>query len=495
MFLSMRALYCLSSPVMAGCQGLRVFMVQTTSKRRFVVFGVVALALLVSTMNLTVAFVVLPQMTEGLNASLTWVGWTITAYQLTQAVSMSLAGKVSDQLGRRRTFMVSLAIFSLGSLGAALAPNVSTHILLRMVAALGGGAIMPVAAAIVSLEFPKERAKALGLFTSIMPIGWILGPTVGGLIADEVSWRAAFLMPLPFAALAIVGSAFLIRESSERKSANLDLRGAALLTAAIAFFMLALSLFRVDTGTATVAAWALLLASAPIAWLFWRHEAHTEDAIVDPALLRLRPFVAANIYNVIWGAASIGSSAFIPFYAMVQFGFESSRAGAVLIGLEVALIVGSTVTSLFLLRRVGYRPLLLAGGVVMSGALLAVGVGVFDVLPDSISPFWALFGVLAVAGLGMGIQAPASNNAGIELMPSHISSIVGLRGMFRFAGSVIATTLIFFLLSGSEDTARGVEIVYLGLAVLMFAAAPIIMLMPTGRERRIDQQAEPYPTP
>ena len=469
-------------------------MVQVSDRRRFVVFGVVALALLVSTMNLTVAFVVLPQMTEGLGASLTWVGWTITAYQLTQAVSMSLAGKISDRIGRRRTFLISLALFSVGALGAAFAPTVSTHILLRMVAALGGGAIMPVAAAIVSLEFPKERAKALGLFTSIMPIGWILGPTVGGLIADELSWRATFLMPLPFAALAFAGTFFVIRESTERKEARLDFKGAGLLAAAIASFMLALSLFRVDTGAATVAAWVLLLASAPITLVFWRHEARTEDAIVDPALLRLRPFVAANVYNVIWGAASIGSSAFIPFYAMVQFGFGSSRAGAMLIGLEVALIAGSTVTALFLLRRVGYQPLLLVGGMIMSGALLAVGIGVFDILPDSIPPFWALFGVLTVAGLGMGIQAPASNNAGIELMPSHISSIVGLRGMFRFGGSVMATTLIFFMLSGFEDTARGVEVVYLGLAVLMFVGSPIILLMPTGRERRIDQPAEVAPT-
>ena len=460
-------------------------------ERRHVIFGVVALALLISTMNLTVAFVVLPQMQDDLGASLTWVGWTITSYQLAQSVSMSLAGRISDQLGRKRILVLSLVVFSLGSVGAAFAPNIATHILLRIAAALGGGAIMPIAAAIVSAEFPQSRARAIGLFTSILPMGWIFGPVAGGLITDQLSWRAAFLLPVPVAALALIGTVYLIKESTGRRTQHLDVQGAALLAAAIVSFMLALSLFRVEGAATLTAAWALLLLSMPIGYLFWRHEVRTVDPIVDVALLRLRPFVATNAYNTIWGGTSIGSSAFIPFYAMAQFGFESARAGTMLVGLEIALIAGSTASSLLFMHRFGYRPLLTFGGVILSASLLAVGFGVFDALGPAIPAFWALFGVLTIAGLGMGIQAPASNNAGIELMPSHVASIVGLRGMFRFAGSVIATTVIFFLLSGFEDEARGIEVIYLGLGVLMLAAMPLIAIMPTGRERPIEHPVEP----
>lgn len=455
-----------------------------------VVVAVVGLALLVSTMNLTVGFVVLPQMSDDLGVSLTWVGWTITAYQLASSISMSLAGRISDLSGRRRAFAISLVIFALGSLGAAAAPNMSVHILMRVIAATGGGALVPIAAAIVSLEFPHDRARALGLFTTIMPVGWILGPTIGGFVADSMSWRVSFVLAVPFALLALAGTLAAVRESHQRtENSRIDVMGAVLLASAIGSFMLSLSLFRVEGGAASAAAWVLLLASTPIGYAFWRHEKRIEDPIVDLALLRLRPFMAANAYNVFWGAASIGSSAFIPFYAMVQFGFESSRAGAMLVGLEVALIATSTAVSLWFLRRAGYRRLLLGGGGVLAVALLAVGFGVATLAPDAIPPFWVLFAVLTVAGAGMGAQAPASNNAGVELMPSRVSSIVGLRGTFRFGGSVIATTIIFFVLSGFEDTARGIEVVYLGLGVMLLVTLPLILFMPNGDEPPIEEPA------
>ena len=459
-------------------------------RRRYAVFAVVSVALLTSSMNLTVAFVVLPQMQEGLGVSLTWVGWTVTAYQLASAVSMSLAGGIADRYGRRRIFIAALALFCIGSAAAAFAPNIATHILMRMAAALGGGAIVPIAAGVVSREFPHSRARAIGLFTSVLPLGWIIGPTVGGFIAEHLTWRGAFLLPAPLAVVALVGAAFLMRESAEGAKGRLDVQGALLLAAAIASFMLSLSLFRVEGGAAWMAAWGLLALSVPLGALFWRNESRAEEPIVDLALLRMRPFAAANAYNVVWGGVSIGSSAFIPLYAALEFDLDSARAGSTLVGLEVALIAGSMLTSIWLLHRLGYRPLIFAGGVLLTAVMMSVGFGLIRALPAALPPFWALFGVLTIGGFAMGIQAPASNNAGIELMPSRVSSIVGLRGTFRFAGSVITTTVIFFLLAGFEDAARGVEVIYLGLGALMLAAAPLIFLMPTGREHRIDTLAE-----
>ena len=139
----------------------------TFNKQNAIVVIVVGTALLVSSMNLTVGFVVLPQMVNDLDVGLNWVGWTITSYQLSSSIAMSLAGRISDQLGRRRIFILSLVVFIIGSVGAALSPNISLHILMRVVAALGGGAILPISAAIVSIEYPRHRAKALGLFTTI----------------------------------------------------------------------------------------------------------------------------------------------------------------------------------------------------------------------------------------------------------------------------------------------------------------------------------------
>ena len=466
----------------------------TFNKQNAIVVIVVGTALLVSSMNLTVGFVVLPQMVNDLDVGLNWVGWTITSYQLSSSIAMSLAGRISDQLGRRRIFILSLVVFIIGSVGAALSPNISLHILMRVVAALGGGAILPISAAIVSIEFPRHRAKALGLFTTILPVGWILGPTLGGFIADSLSWRISFILVVPFSIIALIGTLVFVHESYQRTElSKLDFKGAFLLTISLGAFMLSLSLFRVTTETATLFAWILLLMTVPLGYIFWRHEQHADDPIVDLELLRLRPFMAANMYNVVWGGTSIGSSAFIPFYATVQFGLDSSRSGAMLIGLEIALILSSAIVSFWLLRKLGYRILLLIGGFILSASLLVVGFGIFSLLDEYISPFWTLFIVLSVAGAGMGIQSPASNNAGIELMPSRVSSIVGLRGTFRFGGSVISTTLIFFVLAGFEDKALGIEFVYLALGAVLLFSMPIIFLMPTGREEPIDGSSSTRP--
>ncbi|MBJ27861.1 MAG: hypothetical protein CL776_03570 [Chloroflexi bacterium] len=466
----------------------------TFTKKNTLVVIVVGIALLVSSMNLTVGFVVLPQMMEGLDVGLNWVGWTITSYQLSSSIAMSLFGRISDQLGRRKIFALSLLVFTIGSVGSALAPNIGFHILMRVIAAVGSGAILPISAAIVSIEFPRHRAKALGLFTTILPIGWILGPTLGGFIADSLSWRVSFILVVPFSILALIGTMVVVPESYQRTAlSKLDLKGAFLLAISIGAFMLSLSLFRVTTDTAMIFAWILLMITIPLGFIFWKHELRADDPIVDLELLRLRPFMAANTYNIVWGGTSIGSSAFIPFYATIQFGLDSSRSGAMLIGLEIALIISSTVVSLWLLRRLGYRVLLLAGGFVLSGSLLVVGFGIFSLLENYIAPFWTLFIVLTIAGIGMGIQSPASNNAGVELMPSRVSSIVGLRGTFRFGGSVISTTLIFFVLAGFENKATGVEFVYLALGAILLLAMPIIFIMPTGREEPIDGSSSTTP--
>ncbi len=145
---------------------------------RHLLFGVVSLALLTSSMQFSMVSVAIPDLIEDLDAPLAWVGWVVTMYTLMQAVSMPIAGKLSDELGRRVVFVGGLAAFAAASLVCALAPNVWVLISGRAIQGLAGGSLLPSAYGIVAEAFPGSRAQALGLISSIFPIGSILGPNL-----------------------------------------------------------------------------------------------------------------------------------------------------------------------------------------------------------------------------------------------------------------------------------------------------------------------------
>src|SRR5206468_187105 len=124
-------------------------------------------------------------------------GWTLTGYSLVTTVMMPLAGKLSENFGRMRVFLVSIGLFTFGSLLCAVAPNVYFLIVFRAVQAIGGGGVLPAAVGIVAAEFPDRRDQMIGLFTSVFPISAIIGPNLAGLVLERAGWRETFLINVP----------------------------------------------------------------------------------------------------------------------------------------------------------------------------------------------------------------------------------------------------------------------------------------------------------
>src|SRR6185312_945681 len=155
------------------------------------------LTLLMSSIDSTIVAVALPTLISDLHTSLVWAGWTLTAYALTQTVMMPLVGKLAEQFGQMRVFLVCMFVFTLGSLLCGLAPNIYVLIACRVIQAIGGGGFLPSAAGIVAREFPRNRDRMIGLFSSVFPIGGIIGPNLGGFIVQNWSWREVFLINVP----------------------------------------------------------------------------------------------------------------------------------------------------------------------------------------------------------------------------------------------------------------------------------------------------------
>ena len=134
---------------------------------------------------------------QSLHSTINWTAWTVTIYQLGQIMAMPLAGKISDQFGRKKVYVLSAVVFTTSSLACGLSTSIYMLVAFRLIQAMGGGAFMPSASGIVADHFGRDRDKALAMFTSIFPIGGIVGPVFGGLIAQDWSWRGIFFVNVP----------------------------------------------------------------------------------------------------------------------------------------------------------------------------------------------------------------------------------------------------------------------------------------------------------
>ncbi|MBI4295375.1 MAG: MFS transporter [Chloroflexi bacterium] len=451
---------------------------------RYLAFAAVSLVLLLSAISGTAVAVAFPVITSSLDASLILAGWVLSAYQLVITTTMPLAGKASDVFGRKFIFMLSLSFFILGSLLCAVAPNIQLLILSRVIQGIGGGGFLPSAAGIVAEQFPKSRQQALGLFTSIYPIGMIIGPNLGGWMTSALGWRSVFWLNIPLGLVALVAAALLLRSGQQRAERHIDLIGAGLFTGSLFAILAGLSqMGNGGTGLSWVLTGILFAAGLVFMVVFLRHESRARDPILDLEVIRARPFVAANVFNFIYGAGVFGLFSFIPLYAVSVYGMSILASGLILTPRSVGMMLASAVTSIFLVRWGYRRPMLLGTSVViLCLVLLSIESQGVSILGMQLSSTVLLLAIMGLLGLGMGTAAPAANNACIELMPQRVATITGIRGMFRMAGGAVSIGVTSLLLNNIGDMARGFYIVFLGLAIVLLITIPAIFVMPGSAE-------------
>lgn len=450
---------------------------------RYLIFASVSLVLLLSAINGTSVAVAFPAIISEFDASLVQAGWVLSIYQLVATVVMPLAGKANDILGRKQTLMFFLGLFTLGSLLSAVAPNVPLLILSRFIQGIGGGGFLPSAAGIVADEFPRSRQRAIGLFTSIFPLGQIIGPNLGGGLTEAFGWRSIFWFNIPLAIVAFIAAVVLLRPG-QKTAQRIDIRGALLLAGSLGSFMVGLTeLGNGDTPVTWMLAGLLFASSIAFMVVFIRHEVRTEDPVIDLEVLRERRFMAANVYNFVYGAAVLGVVSFLPLYAVTVHGMSVFTSGIILTPRSVGMLIASTLTSIFMLRW-GYRKPMLVGtaAIVLSLFLLAIASpGVNVILGVQLSSTTLLLAILLISGIGSGTSAPAANNACIELMPDRVATITGVRGMFRQGGGAIGIAIASLVLEHSAgNMGRGFFFIFLGLAIIMLLTATLIFAMPAS---------------
>jgi len=458
--------------------------------RRYLIFGAATLGLLMYSIDSTVVSVAVPHLIRDLNTNVLWAGWTVSIYLVAVMSAMPLMGILSDHYGRKKVYLSSLALFTASSLACGLAPNIYSLVVFRFLQGIGGASFLPTAAGIVSDEFIENRESAIGLFTSIFPIGGIIGPNLGGWIVSEYSWRYIFYINLPIG-IALIGLiTVLLHDGKVHSRLGIDFKGAGFFFGAIIFLMLTLNHLAENFSVLSVLLSACFLGiSFFFLYLFSRQERKASNPILDMALLHSKPFLAANLFNMIIGAGVFGIFAFVPLYAVSVQKLTVLASGMILTPRSIGTILASALTS-FLIRHLGYRRPMLLGVVLIAVSTILLGdqnFRLFQILGIHTGATGSLIILIMVTGIGLGILLPASNNACIELMPEKVATITGLRGMFRSIGGICGISTITIILHLSATLEQGFRTIFICFGFGLLFAIPLAFLMPSGRKRGIQQ--------
>ncbi|HXC79234.1 MAG TPA: MFS transporter [Candidatus Acidoferrum sp.] len=444
------------------------------TRARWVIFAGTSVALTLSAIDGTVVATALPTLTRELSASVTWSAWTITAYSLGIITGLPIAGRLSDVLGRKRMFLAFISLFTVASLGCGLVGNIFVLIMLRFVQALGGAGLMPSTAGVLSDQFGSARDRPIGLMTSIFPLGAMVGPALGGLIVTYSSWRLIFFINVPLGIALILLLARLLPPDPPLGKGRLqiDLIGSGLMILAILSMMLGLNELG-QVGTRSALPWAVLGLAVVFGAAFVVRQETARHPILPPSLLKQRTFVIVNGLNIIYGAAALGIFSLLPLYAQVTFGMRPLEAGGLLTIRAGTMAIVSTVTALWLIQRFGYRRPMALGF-----CLLALGLIVLSIRPTTLGPFLWLSVSCVICGIGIGLSGPPSNNAALQLMPSQVAAISGLRATFRQIGGILAISVSAEIISSSGQGAGVLPAVAAALALVTLAVTPAIIRVP-----------------
>jgi EmrB/QacA subfamily drug resistance transporter len=448
------------------------------ARRRYVVFAVVSLALMMSSVDQTIVATALSSIQHDLHAQVNWSSWTITIYSLGQVLVMPLAGKLGDQYGRKEIFLGAVVLFTAASLCCGFANDIYLLIVLRAVQAIGGGGLMPSATGIISEIFGTERDRAVGLFSSIFPIGGIIGPVLGGVFVTYWSWRGIFLVNVPIGIVLLGLGTLVVPAIPRRPDRHLDIRGVALLGGTLLPAMLGIAYLGGSNSLVTSPAFLVPECAAAVACvLFLRHTAKAPSPFISLRFITGRGFGVMNLLNFLYGSAVLGFAPLVPLYAQNRYGLRPLAAGTLLTARAVGMIATAGLV-VYLLRRTGYRWPMAVGF-----TLTAIGVLGTALSPQGLSPYAWLVLATGICGIGMGISTPASNNATLQLAPEHAAAVAGLRGMFRQAGAITAVSITAAIVARSTNPGITQAHVFLVFAAIMACSLPLMLLVPEHRGR------------
>ena len=453
-------------------------MPELSSKRRYLVLAICCMSLFIVGLDVTIVNVALPTIQESFHAQLSDLQWIMDAYTLVLASFLMLAGSTADRLGRRRIFRIGLTLFTLGSLMCSLAPSLGWLIVARILQALGGSMLNPVALSIVTNTFTetKERAKAIGVWGAVFGLSMALGPALGGALVSAVGWRAIFWVNVPIGIAALILTTLFVPESKAPRARRVDPVGQVLVVVTLAGATSAIIEGpRRGWGNGVIIGLFALAVVAVISLV--RYENRREEPLIDPRFFRSTPFAGATIIAVCAFMCLSGFLFLNALYLQDARGYSAVHAGLMTLPMATASLIFSPISGRIVGSRGTRLPLLVA-----SGCLIAAAAIMAQFTPTT--SLWIVALAYVLMGLGFGfVNAPITNTAVSGMPRTQAGVAAAVASTSRQVGSSLGVAIFGSILaSGVSFTHESHVCWYVGLGCAIVIG--LLGIITTGRSAK-----------
>ena len=404
-------------------------------KAAWIALAILCLAQLVDTIDVTIVNVTLPTIKNDLGFSESSLQWVVNAYTVFYGGFILLGGRVGDLAGRRRVFMVSVAVFTAASLASGLAPDAGSLIASRSVQGLAAAFMSPATLAMLASTFPEgvARNKAVGIWASVSGVGGGLGVVIGGLLTSGPGWRWIFFINVPIgAAILILTPLFLPAGQVQRGLRRFDLAGAVTVTAGAGLLAYAL----VENGAIL---WRMIFLAAALLLIgaFIACESRVAEPLVPFAMFRNRAVAGSNIVAPLIGASTFAMFFFISLYEQQVLGYSALSTAVVYLPLTAAFIVGASLSPQ-IVPRMGVR-----GGLVIGSALGAIGLVLLARLKPDVSVGISVILPSVIIGIGLGLTFVPLSLASVSRVERGDTGLAsGMMNATRMIGGALGLALI-----------------------------------------------------
>jgi len=468
----------------------RVLSVLTAEEnRKWLTLFAVSFGLFMIMLDNTVVNVALPTMQRDLHVSVSQLEWVVIAYALTFAALLITGGKLGDLYGRRRLFVVGLAIFTLSSLACGLAPSAGFLIGARAVQGVGAALMNPATLSIIVATFPpRQRGTAIGIWAGVSALALAIGPLGGGLITEHINWNWIFFVNVPIGAIAILVSQLVIRESRDTSlEQSIDVPG--LVTSGGFLFSLSYALVEGNRhGWTSPEILGLFGAAAALLAAFVLFESRQRLAMLDLSLFRIGSFTGANIVAMLVSLSMFGVFFFVTLYVQNILRYSPTQAGATFLPMVLLIIFVAPIAGR-LSDRIGSRWL-------MGGGMTLLGISLLLYERVTIhSNFWTLLPPMLVGGFGMAMTMSPMTSAAMGAVPVDKAGVgSGVLNSFRQVGGSLGIAVMGAIVgsylhpadrgvAAAQDYVNGLHAGFaVGAAITFVAAAVAITLVRTRPE-------------
>ncbi len=409
------------------------------------------IGIFMATLDGSIVNVALPTLTEYFKTDITTIEWVIMAYLLTITSLLLSLGRISDMVGKKPLFAAGLALFTIGSGLCAIAATEGQLILYRVIQGIGAAMLMATGVAIITQAFPpRDRGKAIGLIGTVVSIGSMAGPILGGFLIQRVGWQSIFYINIPVGIIGTVTAMTVLRDDETIKGQTFDMPGAATLFISLILLLLALSQGQ-DIGWDSSFIISLFVLSLVFFILFIKVENKAKQPMMELRHFRNRSFAAANISALISFIAMFSTILLMPFFLQNELGYSPQEVGFAFLAVPLVMSVVSPLSGWLSDRTNSY-------------VLSSIGVGIASLsilllsFMSSSSSFIDVTARLAVLGLGMGLFQPPNNSIIMGSLPrEQLGVAAGSLGTMRNMGMVIGIAISGAVFSNRYVHYGGIE--------------------------------------